>query len=159
MAHTLLVLGGVVALHRQMLVGVGVLHRPKLGVEVVPHRLKLGVEAAQHRLKLGVEGAQHRLREVVEVLLQTLVVVGEAVRGDPRPAPRRRMSFSLLLHISKGHKILAANHTFFIILADLDALIDVLLLKCAGNDDEIVLSLSVKVKYLVQGVPTSSSKG
>lgn len=30
---------------------------------------------------------------------------------------------------------------FFIILADLDALIDVLLLKCAGNDDEIVLFL------------------
>lgn len=148
MVHTLLVPGGVVALHRRMLVGVGVLHRPKLGVEVVPHRPKPGVEAAQHRL-----------REVVEVLLQTLVVVGEAVRGDPRPALRRRMSFSLSLHISKGHKILAANRTFFIILADLDALIDMLLLECAGNDDEIVLSLSVKVKCLVQGVPTSSSKG
>lgn len=148
MVHTLLVPGGVVALHRRMLVGVGVLHRPKLGVEVVPHRPKPGVEAAQHRL-----------REVVEVLLQTLVVVGEAVRGDPRPALRRRMSFSLSLHISKGHRILAANCTFFIILADLDALIDMLLLECAGNDDEIVLSLSVKVKCLVQGVPTSSSKG
>ena len=148
MVHTLLVHGGVVALHRRMLVGVGVLDRLKMGVEVV-----------QHRPKQGVEVEKDRVREVVEVLLQTLVVVGEAVRGDPRPALRRRMSFSLLLHISKSHKILAANRTFFIILADLDALIDMLLLECAGNDDEIVLSLSVKVKCLVQGVPTSSSKG
>jgi hypothetical protein len=131
-----------------MLVGVGVLHRPKLGAGEVPHRPKLGVEAVRHRLK-----------EVVEVLLQTLVVVGEAVRGDPRPALRRRMSFSLLLHISKSHKVFAASRTFFVILADLDALIDVLLLKCAGNDDEIVLSLSVKDEHLVQRVPTSSSKG
>ena len=106
---------------------------PKLEVGEVPRRLKLGVEAARHRL-----------REVVVVLLRIPVVVAEAVQGAPRRALRTRMSFSLSLHISTGHKIFAGSRTFFVVLADLDALIDVLLLKCTSNDNKIVLSPSAK---------------
>ena len=117
---------------RRLLVRVGV---------AVPRRLKLAEEEALHR-RWEVEEALHKRREVEEALLQILVAV-EVARVSPQPALRKHMLFSLF-RVNEWFKAWFACRTLFVILADLDALIDVFLLKGTGDDDEVVLGQSAR---------------
>lgn len=86
------------------------------------------------------EVEEDRILGVVAVAVVLLLILGQEVEAEVlRPSFLHiHRSFSLVFALALNEDTVVTP-TFFVILADFDHFIDVLLLQCSSHDDEVIL--------------------